>query len=100
MTITQAQMAKANMALDTQVRVNGKEFMTRRVLIESRVEAGARIIEREGERVLMSPDGAWFDIRNITKAGLDYAEKLIAIKQAPYGEWCRDPQICAGILST
>ena len=62
--------------LDTQVKVNGGEFMTRRALIERRVTAGARVMERRGERVLMNPDGSWLDLRNITKIGLDYAEQL------------------------
>ena len=74
--IEAAQRAKANAALDTLVRVNGGEFMTRRALVERRVAAGARVIDRRGERVLMNPDGSWLDTRNITKAGLDYAQEI------------------------
>ena len=74
--IEAAQKAKANAALDMLVRVNGGEFMTRRALVERRVAAGARVIDRRGERVLMNPDGSWLDTRNITKAGLDYAERI------------------------
>ena len=40
------------------------------------VAAGAHVTERRGERVLMNPDGSWLDTRNITKIGLDYAERL------------------------
>ena len=74
--ITAAQRAKANTALDQLVCVNGGAFMTRRDLIERKVAAGARVVLRKGERVLMTLDGAWLDARNITKAGLDYAESL------------------------
>ena len=74
--IAAAQQAKANAALDMLVRVNGGAFMTRRALVENRVAAGARVIDRRGERVLMNPDGSWLDTRNITKAGLDYAERI------------------------
>ena len=62
--------------LDMQIRVNGREFMTRRALIERRITAGAQVINRRGERVLMNLDGSWLDMRNITKIGLDYAEQL------------------------
>ena len=74
--IAAAHKAKANAALDMLVRVNGGEFMTRRALVERRVAAGARVIDRRGERVLMNPDGSWLDTRNITKAGLDYAQEI------------------------
>ena len=74
--IEAAQKAKANAALDMLVRVNGGEFMTRRALVERRVAAGARVIDRRGERVLMNQDGSWLDTRNITKAGLDYAQEI------------------------
>ena len=76
--LIQARKARANAALDMQVRVNGNAFMTRRALVEQRVASGARVVERRnGERVLMNPDGSWLDTRNITKAGLDYAETLL-----------------------
>ena len=78
MTIERAQQAKANAALDMQVCVNGGQFMSRRALVELRVAAGAKVIDRKGERVLMNPDGSWLDRRNITKAGLDYAEGMQA----------------------
>ena len=74
--IEAAQKAKANAALDMLVRVNGGEFLTRRALVERRVAAGARVIDRRGERVLMNQDGSWLDTRNITKAGLDYAQEI------------------------
>lgn len=74
--ISRAHKANANTALDQLVRVNGGGFMTRRALIENRVAAGARVMDRRGERVLMNPDGSWLDTRNITKAGLDYAQEI------------------------
>lgn len=75
--ISAAQSARINSALDMQVRVNGREFMTRRALVERCIAQGYRVtLRRNGERVLMSKDGSWFDTRNITKIGLDYAESL------------------------
>jgi hypothetical protein len=73
------QRARAKAALEAQVRVNGAEFMTRRELIERCLKEGATVQEhgRFG-RVLMSPDGAFFDARNVTSTGLDYAEFLLS----------------------
>lgn len=52
--------------------------MTRRQLIESCVAAGYTVTHRKnGERVLMAPNGSWFDTAAITKFGLDYAAELI-----------------------
>lgn len=82
MSIDAARRAKVEAALDMQVRVNGGEFMTRRQLIERRVRAGARVVERKGERVLMNPDGSWLDVRNITSTGLDYAATLTGVTQS------------------
>ena len=77
MSIVAAQQTKANAALDMLVRFNGERILiSRREIIQRRVAAGARVIERRGERVLMNQDGSWLDARNITKAGLDYAESL------------------------
>jgi len=77
--ISAARQARIDAALDTQVRVNGREFMTRRALVERCVAQGYRVTERRGgERVLMSPDGSWLDAKNITKTGLDYACRLPA----------------------
>ena len=78
--LKQAQAAKASAALDMLVRFNGGPMMTRRAIVECRVAAGAQVTERKGERVLMNPDGSWLDARNITKAGLDYAESILAEK--------------------
>ncbi|MDE2232520.1 MAG: hypothetical protein KGJ90_00110 [Patescibacteria group bacterium] len=75
--LKQAHEAKANAALDMLVRFNGGPMMTRRSIIELRVQQGARIVERKGERILMNADGSWLDARNITKTGIDYAESLI-----------------------
>ena len=75
--LSAAHAARTNATLDVQVCVNGGEFMTRRALIEQRVAAGARVVERRGKRVLMNPEGSWLDSKNITKIGLDYAQTLI-----------------------
>ncbi len=59
------------------VRVNGGFIMTRRALVENRVAEGARVaLRKNGERVLMDPDGSWLDAKAITQAGLDYAAQL------------------------
>lgn len=77
MSIKEARAAKVNAALDTLIRVNGGEFMTRRALVERCISQGYKVtVRRNGERVLMAPNGSWFDTRNITKAGLDYAEAI------------------------
>ena len=77
MSITAARQALTNRTLDMQVRVNGREFITRRALIERCVANGYRVtLRRNGERVLMAPDGSWFDARNITATGMDYAVTL------------------------
>ena len=71
--------AKAQSALETQVRANGGEFLYRYQLMERRVEAGARVEDHCGEMVLMNPDGSWMDQRNSTKHGLNYAAWLTGI---------------------
>lgn len=75
--IVKAQEARKNKILDTNVRVNGGVIISRRELILNRVELGAYITVINGERVLMSPDGAFLDALNITKTGLDYAATLL-----------------------
>ncbi len=76
--------AKAKAALETQVRHNGKEFLSRAALVEREIANGATVqtmkIAGKDQRVLMGKDGAFLDTRNITKAGLDYAEHLSAMK--------------------
>lgn len=76
--ITKAQQAKAEAALEVMVRVNGAaRLVSRRSLVERLVCEGYRVTSRKnGERVLMSPIGSWFDTKNITKAGLDYAGRI------------------------
>lgn len=80
MKIVKVQEARAEAALDVMVRHNGAaRLVSRRSIVETKVAAGARVVLRKtGERVLMSPDGAFLDAKNITKAGLDYAERLQA----------------------
>ena len=76
-TLTPMRAAKAKAALEKQVRVNGAEFMTRAALTERCVAQGYRVtLRRNGERVLMSPDGSWFDAANMTTTALDYAAFL------------------------
>jgi hypothetical protein len=78
MTLEAARNAKTAKSLETLTRVNGgKLVMTRRALIERCVSRGYRVaIRKNGERVLMSNDGSWFDSKTITKIGIDYAETL------------------------
>jgi hypothetical protein len=72
------QAARIEKTLNTQTRVNGGRIMTRRALIEKCVAEGYTITARKnGERVLKSLDGSFYDAENITKIGLDYAENLI-----------------------
>ncbi len=73
-----ARRAKSEAALDIMVRVNGAlPLVSRRALVERLVGYGYRVtLRKNGERVLMSPTGSWFDTKNITKAGLDYAERI------------------------
>lgn len=69
--------ARVRKTLEMQVRVNGDKFMTRAQMIEERVSAGAQVtIRKNGERILMRPDGPFLDQYNATKLGLDYAEWL------------------------
>lgn len=68
--------AKVEKTLGTQVRVNGDVFMTRLALIVARASTGSRVCFRGDERVFMMPDGAWFDERNLTKTGMDFAAWL------------------------
>jgi hypothetical protein len=77
MALNAARIALAAKALDTKTRVNGGAVMTRRALVEKCVNEGYRVAvhKREG-RVLMAPDGSWFDAKAITKAAIDYAETL------------------------
>lgn len=76
--------AKVKAALETQVRHNRNEFLTRAALVERQIANGASVqtmkIGGKEQRVLMGKDGAFLDSRAITKAGLDYAEHLAASK--------------------
>lgn len=78
--IANAQQARAEQALDYLTRYNGSAMvMSRRSLIERLVTEGHRVTHRKnGERVLMGTDGSYLDAKNITKAGLDYAERIVA----------------------
>lgn len=71
-TLLPMRAARVKATLETQVRVNGGEFMTRLALIEARIAKGGGVAFRGHERVLMT-DGAWLDERNITRTGIDYA---------------------------
>ena len=75
--------ASAKASLILMVRVNGVQTLQpRHTVIEQRIEEGARVSDRKGEIVLMSHDGAWFDARNITKHGLNYAAWL-SVRKTP-----------------
>ena len=83
-TLVPMRAAKAKAALERQVRVNGCEFLTRVALVERCLTQGYRVtLRRNGERVLMSLDGSWFDAANITTTGLDYAAFLQERSQGP-----------------
>ena len=69
--------AKARAALETQVRYNGKEFLTRHSLIERKIADGSTVIlNKHFGPVLMHPDGCFLDKANITLQGLKYATWL------------------------
>lgn len=68
---------KAKQALEKQVRYRNK-VQTRKQIVEQAVADGA--VVKDGDR-LEYPDGAFLDVANITKTGLDYAEHLISQKQ-------------------
>jgi hypothetical protein len=70
--------ARIETTLGIMVRHNGAaNLISRRDLILQKMAAGARVtIRKNGDRVLMSPDGAFLDTRNITKIGLDFAQQL------------------------
>lgn len=75
------QAAKARAVLETQVRYNGQEFLPRHELIGRKIDSGAQIENHpKFGRILKSGDGAFFDTKNATKTGLDYAEFLLQKK--------------------
>ena len=80
-------------ALSRQVRMSDGRILTIKKLVDERVSAGDTVEsksfynEKAGksmpERVLMEPDGLTFrDQKSIGKIGLDYAEELIAKREA------------------
>lgn len=79
-TLQPMRAGKANKSLSMQVRYNGVEFMWRHIMVERCVRNNYQITTQRGERVLMSPDGSFFDTRNITATGIDYAAWLIATR--------------------
>lgn len=68
--------ARAKAALEMQVRFNGGEFLLRHQLVERKVAAGSKVVDRKGDMVLLNPDESWLGQRNITKHGLNYAAWL------------------------
>lgn len=70
--------AKATL-IDKQVGMAGKIFRSRRDAIQFLVNVEKRTIEiaKDGKRRLMHPDGYFFDEKDLTKLGMDYAEYLI-----------------------
>lgn len=69
--------AKAEKALMQQVLVNGREFTTRKALIEHRVNTGSVIAVIDDEEVLLDKNDCFFTKKDITKTALDYAKYLI-----------------------
>jgi hypothetical protein len=74
-TLTPMRAAKAKSALEMMVRNNGQSrLIARQELVERCMKEGYQVtLRKNGERVLMSPDGSFYDTRNITATGLDYA---------------------------
>lgn len=70
------QRARAKVSLETQVRVNGAEFMDRHELMERRIAAGSKVVDQRGDMVLLNADGSFLDQRGATKHGLNYAAWL------------------------
>lgn len=70
------QRARAKAALETQVRVNGAEFMTRHELMERRISSGSKVVDQHGDMVLLNADGSFLNQRGATKYGLNYAAWL------------------------
>jgi hypothetical protein len=65
-------------ALEMKVRLNGGEILTRAKIVERRVAAGAKVVNKgKLGAVLMSPDGSFLDEKNITKRGITYALFLL-----------------------
>ena len=63
--------------LETKVRYNGQELLSRRSLVERKIDEGATVIVTpSGERRLMSPDNSFMLEQDISKTGMDYAEYL------------------------
>lgn len=69
--------AKAKAALTQLTRHNGSvRIYKRHELIAEKLKSGAKVVDHKGKMVLMSPNGAWLDTRNITKHGLNFAAWL------------------------
>ncbi|ACL06224.1 hypothetical protein Dalk_4546 [Desulfatibacillum aliphaticivorans] len=62
--------------LNKKFMFNGK-YMSRKEIIRQRVGKGWSIQQEGGQKVLMSDDGRYMGIGQITKTGVDYAEYLI-----------------------
>lgn len=70
---------KARAALTAQISANGTPI-SRKNLVEKLIAEGRTVGQFNGKRTLETSDGTFFDERQITKTGIDYAEYLIAKK--------------------
>lgn len=70
---------RAENALEMMVRVNGAyPLVSRAALVEQRIAEGSVMATSKGAPILQRPDGAFFDARQLTKTGLDYAAFLLS----------------------
>lgn len=74
--------ARDEMALAREVRNKGRRI-SRKALVDEKVGAGATVETVEGERRLTDPDGGFIEEKRLGKIAMDYAQRLIAEKQAP-----------------
>lgn len=77
-TFAPMQRAKAEAALDRQMRFDGR-YCFRGTEVERRIAEGCTVmLSRQGERRLAWPNGVFLDEKQISKTAMDYAEFLIA----------------------
>lgn len=79
--MTQVAAGKARAALLASVR-SGGEVVSRKGLVEARIERGYSVSGDAGDRWLVNAEGAGLSEKQITKTAMDYAEFLIARKQS------------------
>ena len=68
-------------ALNRLVSANG-EIISRKALVMRAVNSGATVGQREGQRAILYPRGAYNTERQISKTAMDFAEFLLAMRNA------------------